>query len=71
MTCEANNSEGADELIGVLDMQCPKCGGVLTKGETHREPDGTEGIEYICSKCNKRFLDMKIPKDIFFGQDLI
>ena len=50
-------------------MQCPNCGGVLIKGETHREHDGSEGTEYICQKCNRKFLDMKIPKEIFFGQD--
>jgi DNA-directed RNA polymerase subunit RPC12/RpoP len=56
-------------LIGELIMQCPKCGVDLVKGKTRKESDGTEGTEYKCPKCKRKFLDMKVPKDIFFGQD--
>jgi DNA-directed RNA polymerase subunit RPC12/RpoP len=50
-------------------MQCPKCGVDLVKGKTRKESNGTEGTEYKCPKCKRKFLDMKVPKDIFFGQD--
>jgi len=42
--------------------KCPKCGGKLAKGETHREKDAS-ATEYICKGCGKKYaaIDMKIP----------
>lgn len=46
-------------------MKCPKCGTELIEGKIHKEKGGTEYFELRCSKCNGRFMDLKIPHSAF------
>lgn len=40
----------------------------MSRGKTVKQKDGTEYTPLTCPVCKKRLIDVKIPNEVFFGQ---